>query len=239
MTQYHQVPTSEIHDEQQRTDLELTFDESLDDTITIPDSTISQHTPIPTVASSSSHASDLPVMPSHDGVFANMSAKPESDQAKQQEAPPSYHTAVQDATPPYWQTTILAPALAEGYVLVDGLPVGSLFVFFWNLLISASLQFLGFILTYLFHSTHAARNGSRAGLGISFVQFGFYLKSKTNWDQFEDLGDDEEDRMANVAIISYFFMILGWFIIVRSVADYLRAKQMEKVITTDPIIAMV
>jgi hypothetical protein len=43
-------------------------------------------------------------------------------------------------------------------------------------MISMSFQLVGFLLTYLLHTTHAAKNGSRAGLGITFVQYGFYMK---------------------------------------------------------------
>lgn len=89
---------------------------------------------------------------SNDGVFSNMSAKPESDSTKPDEIPPvkylffclfffelllislkSYEEASADATPPYWQTTIIAPADMGDATLVEGLPVGSLFSFFWNM----------------------------------------------------------------------------------------------------------
>jgi hypothetical protein len=43
-------------------------------------------------------------------------------------------------------------------------------------MISMSFQIVGFLLTYLLHTTHAAKNGSRAGLGITLVQYGFYMK---------------------------------------------------------------
>lgn len=56
------------------------------------------------------------------------------------------------------------------------MPVGSVFSFIWNGMISMSFQVVGFLLTYLLHSTHAAKNGSRAGLGITLIQYGFYLK---------------------------------------------------------------
>jgi hypothetical protein len=65
-------------------------------------------------------------------------------------------------------------------MLVDGLPVGHLFGFAWNLLVSMSFQFVGFLLTYLLHTTHAAKNGSRAGLGITLIQYGFYMR--TSWN---------------------------------------------------------
>jgi uncharacterized membrane protein len=35
-------------------------------------------------------------------------------------------------------------------------------------------------------------------------------------------------------IIAYLLMIIGWFIIIRSIADYFRAKQMEKIIRSEP-----
>src|SRR5271156_5475969 len=90
----------------------------------------------------------------------------------------TYEQAAADAAPPYWETTILAPGLGgPDDVYIDGLPVGSVFSFIWNAMISMSFQLVGFLLTYLLHTTHAAKNGSRAGLGITLVQYGFYMKS--------------------------------------------------------------
>src|SRR5437762_12124868 len=66
--------------------------------------------------------------------------------------------------------------MSSDEVYVDGLPVGSVFSFIWNGMISMSFQLVGFLLTYLLHTTHAAKNGSRAGLGITLVQYGFYMK---------------------------------------------------------------
>ncbi|TGO52494.1 hypothetical protein BCON_0140g00080 [Botryotinia convoluta] len=115
-----------------------------------------------------------------DGVFANLSAKPERGE-KQEEHPPTYEQAAADAAPPYWETTILAPGLGGlDEVYVEGLPVGSLFSFIWNAMISMSFQLVGFLLTYLLHTTHAAKNGSRAGLGITLIQYGFYMKGTNN-----------------------------------------------------------
>jgi hypothetical protein len=89
----------------------------------------------------------------------------------------TYEQAAADAAPPYWETTILAPGLGgPDDVFIDGLPVGSFFSFIWNAMISMSFQLVGFLLTYLLHTTHAAKNGSRAGLGITLVQYGFYMK---------------------------------------------------------------
>ncbi len=79
----------------------------------------------------------------------------------------TYEQAAADATPPYWETTILAPGMVSDEVFVEGLPVGSVFSFIWNGMISMSFQLVGFLLTYLLHTTHAAKNGSRAGLGMA------------------------------------------------------------------------
>jgi hypothetical protein len=63
-------------------------------------------------------------------------------------------------------------------MVIDSLPTGSLFSFCWNLLVSVSFQFIGFLLTYLLHTSHAARLGSRAGLGVTLIQYGFALRSR-------------------------------------------------------------
>jgi len=67
-------------------------------------------------------------------------------------------------------------------MIIDHLPTGSVFSFLWNLLISISFQFVGFLLTYLLHTTHAARFGSRAGLGVTLIQYGFALRTKSEED---------------------------------------------------------
>ena len=98
------------------------------------------------------------------------------------EAPPSYSSAQADAVPPYWETTVHAPfsPASLGEMIIDTLPTGSLFSFLWNMLVSISFQFVGFLLTYLLHTTHAARMGSRAGLGVTLIQYGFALRGKVD-----------------------------------------------------------
>ncbi|KAI0045316.1 hypothetical protein FA95DRAFT_1495554 [Auriscalpium vulgare] len=133
----------------------------------------------------------------NDGVFANVTAKPsrplqirEGDEIylvpeeAQKDVPPSYAVAQADAVPPYWETTVHAPSSSDAYgeMIIDALPTGSLFSFLWNLLISISFQFVGFLLTYLLHTTHAARFGSRAGLGVTLIQYGFALRARSEED---------------------------------------------------------
>ncbi|KAJ7129537.1 hypothetical protein C8R44DRAFT_830012 [Mycena epipterygia] len=136
----------------------------------------------------------------NDGVFANVTAKPTAPVRIQDgdstylvpedtraDAPPSYASAQADAVPQYWETTVHAPFApgSAGEMIIDSLPSGSLFSFLWNMLVSISFQFVGFLLTYLLHTTHAARLGSRAGLGVTLIQYGFALRSR---------GDGAEDE---------------------------------------------
>ncbi|ORZ19029.1 hypothetical protein BCR42DRAFT_412062 [Absidia repens] len=261
-TQHSRTPTPSSLPPSYQNDLEAAFDESLHDDDDEEEENAAEEThqllPPGTSSSSSSSSSSSTttittntgvsssnrqrsVSTTNDGVFANMSAKPESDKDKKDETPPSYNDAALDATPPYWQTTVIAPSGMGEMILVEGMPVGSLFVFFWNLLVSATFQFVGFLLTYLLHTSHAGKNGARAGLGISVIQFGLYIRShgslnSLDQDDMDDDGDADDDNQQhlNTDFVAYFLMILGWFIIVRSVADYLKAKHMEKIIATDP-----
>ncbi|KAI8939508.1 hypothetical protein NX059_003279 [Plenodomus lindquistii] len=205
------------------------------------------------------------------GVWANLSAKPTPGQDAE-EKPPTYEQAAADATPPYWETTILAPGTFGDEVFVEGLPVGSLFSFIWNAMISMSFQLVGFLLTYLLHTTHAAKNGSRAGLGITLVQFGFGFRSAVlspgnggsggNNDNpgqgFEggvptdpNSHDFDPDSVsgagsggsdvggASVSVtgsdwIAYGLMIVGWFILIKSVSDFIRARRHEQLVLQSP-----
>ncbi|KAG8764175.1 hypothetical protein FRC15_007710 [Serendipita sp. 397] len=91
----------------------------------------------------------------NDGVFANVSAKPTTTNSRpngigdlnsaeqggsssgahivpefaQKDTPPSYAEAQMDAVPPYWDTTVLAPAGAGDELIVEGLPPGHVFAF--------------------------------------------------------------------------------------------------------------
>ncbi|KAI0206570.1 hypothetical protein F4808DRAFT_404604 [Astrocystis sublimbata] len=198
-----------------------------------------------------------------DGVFSNMTARPERGEKIVEEAPPTYEQAAADAAPPYWETTILAPGLGgPDDVYIDGMPVGSVFSFLWNGMIALAFQpLVGFLLTYLLHSTHAAKNGSRAGLAIWIIQNGFWLKSTPDDG---NMGDGSGDGYANppdpnshdfdpnnvgtgtesdgsgwagldsTEWIAYVLMIVGWFILIRAVSDYIRARRHEMLVLQSP-----
>ncbi|KAF2481552.1 hypothetical protein BDY17DRAFT_301521 [Neohortaea acidophila] len=208
----------------------------------------------------------------NDGVWANLNAKPRAGEDLE-EKPPTYEQAAADATPPYWETTVLSPYGTSSNpddVFVDGLLVGSLFSFIWNALISMSFQLIGFLLTYLLHTTHAAKHGSRAGLGITLVQYGFQMRyavgggqspmdgvvpgsggapvdgvpSDPNKHDFDSgkvgTGGPEAgnggmfNAMSTTDWLSYVLMIVGWFILIRAVSDFLRARRQEALVRSSP-----
>jgi hypothetical protein len=197
-----------------------------------------------------------------DGVWANINAKPRAGEDVE-EKPPTYEQAAADATPPYWETTVLSPFSHTGDpndVFVDGLLVGSFFSFIWNALISMSFQLIGFLLTYLLHTSHAAKHGSRAGLGITLVQYGFQMRyaasggsvsdpstpnvpsdgvpdhpNSHDFDPNKAGGDDSSKTTITTADwLSYVLMIVGWFILIRAVSDFMRARREEALVRSSP-----
>jgi Protein of unknown function (DUF2370) len=239
----------------------------------------------------------------NDGVFANLAAKPERGDNVDEKPPvrlkwplfplsdhasnmtlQTYEAAAADATPPYWETTITLPGGIPGSgssdeVYVDGLPVGSVFSFAWNAMISMSFQLVGFLLTYLLHTTHAAKNGSRAGLGLTLVQYGFYMRGGAKDNSGAGGGDGQfgggagqppsdpnshdfdpntvaaaaaaaaastattssssssSGTLSSIASsdwVSYLLMIVGWFILIRAVSDFLRARRHEQLVLRSP-----
>jgi hypothetical protein len=130
-------------------------------------------------------------------------------------------------------------------------------------MISMAFQLVGFLLTYLLHSTHAAKNGSRAGLGITLIQYGFYMKSAPpgsgahgggahghmegegysnpadpNAHDFnpDDVNGDGSgsDDISGSDWAAYLLMIVGWFILIRAVSDYLKVRRHEQLVLQSP-----
>ncbi|KAF4613710.1 hypothetical protein D9613_007783 [Agrocybe pediades] len=140
----------------------------------------------------------------NDGVFANVTAKPQPARVvrtedgdvhvvpedNQKESPPSYTEAQADAVPPYWETTIHTPGMdAMSDLIIGDLPTGSFLIFCLNVFISFFFQFIGFLLTYLLHTSHAAKFGSRAGLGLTLIQYGFYSRTMSFADDGQSTSD--------------------------------------------------
>ncbi|KAF9131499.1 hypothetical protein BGW39_001745 [Mortierella sp. 14UC] len=190
-----------------------------------------------------------------DGVFSNMSAKPRVEKPIEEELPPSYKSAALDISPTYYETTVNSPAagyyMDEDEALVDGLPVGGLLGFMWNMIISMSFQFVGFFLTYLLHTSHATKNGSKAGLGFTFMSMGYQMlqgKSLTEdgTSQDEPSIDADTGYMGNIPPaseidlplqstseyywLSWFMVILGAGIVAQSLFEFARAKRTQMVV---------
>ncbi|KAF5382088.1 hypothetical protein D9615_004316 [Tricholomella constricta] len=210
----------------------------------------------------------------NDGVFANVMAKPQPSQVvqsqdgsiymvpedNQKEVPPSYSDAQADAVPPYWETTVHAPLSAiqdpSADMVIDDLPTGGFWLFAINLFISYFFQFVGFLFTYLLHTSHAAKFGSRAGLGLTLIQFGFYSRQVGFSDDTSEVDKGAEgtvrgwpgtqsadtnvtatapmadDSMLPVISskdwLAFLFMTLGWFIFLSSIIGYARIKRWER-----------
>ncbi|WFC99537.1 hypothetical protein MYAM1_002282 [Malassezia yamatoensis] len=108
--------------------------------------------------------------------------------------PPTYEIAAADTAPTYWESTAFSGnplAESEGgwtpesahvgepsELILDGMLLGTVFGFVWNVFVSGSFQFVGFIMTFLLHTTHAAKLGSRTGLGITLIQYAGSLLSR-------------------------------------------------------------
>jgi hypothetical protein len=133
-------------------------------------------------------------------------------------------------------------------------------------MISMSFQLVGFLLTYLLHTTHAAKNGSRAGLGITLVQYGFYMKGSGSMSppangqdpQYAQPPDPNSHNFDPNAVnqaaqgmdstgssgswgdvassewMAYILMIVGWFILIRAVSDFLKARRHEQLVLQSP-----
>jgi hypothetical protein len=133
-------------------------------------------------------------------------------------------------------------------------------------MISMSFQLVGFLLTYLLHTTHAAKNGSRAGLGITLVQYGFYMKGSGSsaspgngqdpqYSQPPDPNSHNFDpntvgataqgmdstgssggwsEVASSEWLAYVLMVVGWFILIRAVSDFLKARRHEQLVLQSP-----
>ncbi|KAJ3174946.1 hypothetical protein HDU87_006612 [Geranomyces variabilis] len=177
-----------------------------------------------------------------DGVFGNLTAKDEPVPRKVYEElePPSYHDA---APPTYYETTVVSSGIAEdGEVLIDGMPVGDGIALIINMLVSMSFDFIGFLLTAMLATTHAARAGSRIGFGITLVRYGSYMRTREDEmiqefdDQYDpntspaEIAEDEQELRVENEWLSYIFLMLGFFIILRANMEYVRAKRLQAVV---------
>lgn len=107
----------------------------------------------------------------NDGVFTNLSARPTTCN-NTPPAPdlPTYNDTMEDPVPPYWESQVQAAWGDEVYV--DGLPVGSIISVIWTAVVASMFQFVGFVVTYLLHTSHGSKAGSQIGLCVSLINLG-------------------------------------------------------------------
>ncbi|KAJ3342852.1 hypothetical protein HDU93_000982 [Gonapodya sp. JEL0774] len=169
-----------------------------------------------------------------DGVFANLMAVPGPE-----EKLPSYFEAVGRPPTSHLSTTVVRPASYanpfldryqvsdEGEFLVEGVPVGTWPVFAVNVVASVVFDFVGFMVTFFLATSHAAREGSRAGLGITLVRYGLIVLHRARRQlaggvpgsgSDDPLGDDDGvdagDPVGN-EWMSYLLMVVGWMVLLK------------------------
>ncbi|KAJ1826761.1 hypothetical protein LPJ73_008930, partial [Coemansia sp. RSA 2703] len=150
------------------------------------------------------------------------------------------------SAPPYFETAVISVG-DEDELLVEGLPVGSLGVFMVNMVVSTAFQVVGYMLTFLLHSSHAAKNGSLAGLGITFMNFGFYIRTHLGQGVMDDGapgqhppgppggdGQYDSDTPLDNAYFAYLLMVIGAGIFVKAVFDYIRVRRLQTIIESSP-----
>ncbi|CCD27382.1 Bsd2p NDAI_0K01910 [Naumovozyma dairenensis CBS 421] len=200
-----------------------------------------------------------------DGVFRNLTAKPEANdnaaRENQNDTPPTYDEAAADMVPSYYGMDMSSEMYADE-ICIEGLPVGNIANLFWNIIVSTSFQFIGFLITYILHTSHAAKQGSRFGLGLTFIGYAYSMipnnvTSKVGKDKslnrlelsdpnsYDDLdlssatamsqdnfqsnlshGMDEEKHPVPILAISV--GLLGLFISIKSIIDYINVKKLER-----------
>ncbi|KAF9929307.1 hypothetical protein BGZ67_006404 [Mortierella alpina] len=194
-------------------------------------------------SSSATTARRLPFSSTADGVFANISAKPEVEGQKNQELqPPAYDSAIQDVTPPYFEMTVVTPRAFGDDVLVDGLPNGSM-VGLGLTLVNFGIRMRG---GFAFSSVDPQDAGSGVGEvtqverppsvddtgyigGGGMDQSPPTHGSEADSAQMDWLQTEAENQWASLLL-----MILGWMIIIKALAAYAIAKKTERIISAQP-----
>lgn len=194
-----------------------------------------------------------------DGVFANLSARPVACATEAAPALPTYNETLEDPVPPYWESQVQASWGDEVYV--DGLPVGSVISVIWTAVVASMFQFVGFVVTYLLHTSHGSKAGSQLGLCVSLVNLGlaslpvkhdtdttrlgrwipnnpsafdFDTNTDSKTDTFKSsLGSvlHEDSRPHSQVLVAYCLIAGGILVAVRALWDFYRVKRLEWTVT--------
>ncbi|KAF9363637.1 hypothetical protein BGX34_003679 [Mortierella sp. NVP85] len=178
-----------------------------------------------------------------DGVFANISAKPEVENPKDREQhPPTYDSAVQDMTPPYFEMTVISSTRTFGdEILIEGLPLGNIFQFLWNVtgriygsmvglgitLLNFGIQMRGGLGAFFRSDDDAGATSiaaAAAATGEITMDDTGYVSGNNASEQMNWLESDIENHWVSLILI-----IVGSMVIVKTLAEY-AAKRKEMII---------
>ncbi|KAF9968466.1 hypothetical protein BGZ70_003601 [Mortierella alpina] len=190
-------------------------------------------------SSSATTARRLPFSSTADGVFANISAKPEVQSQKNSEVqPPAYDSAIQDVTPPYFEMTVVSPRAFGDDVLVDGLPNGSM-VGLGITLLNFGIRMRG---GFDFSSLDSQDTGEVTQVeGPPLVDDTGYISGEGMDQRLPTYGSEADSAQmdwlqteAESQWVSLLLMVVGWMIIIKALAAYVVAKKTEKIISAQP-----
>jgi hypothetical protein len=201
--------------------------------------TIATATTTTTGLPASSSSSSLPPM-AMDGVFANVTAKPEPPkQASSDVELPAYATVAEDSVPPYPVVIMHSTDAGEtpDQIIVDGLPVGNGFAFVFAALLTVSFQFVGFLVAYLLSMSHAGKLGALSGMGFVLINYGMILSTNRVQYEYDDQSGEYVARERSASsgdqgysdvIVSYILMVVGWFMVIRSLTEMIRIRRTQQ-----------
>ncbi|OMJ28085.1 Metal homeostatis protein BSD2 [Smittium culicis] len=197
----------------------------------------------------------------NDGVFKNLSVKPESTSLNDQSPPlPTYDDIFGSNTSnPFFNSESTMECIddSSNSLNVDGMPVGSALHFILNFVIALVFHIIGFLLTYFLHSTHASLSGSLAGFGTAMINFGVYIilfrnntfepsTSKPNNSEissslspfegytFNPNNPASDDGLIFNNFVATILIVSGVLFVLKAVHVYYTAYRTEQVIKADP-----
>lgn len=142
-----------------------------------------------------------------------LESKPVKPQQALEVLPPTYDEAETEQCPSYFDTSI-SGITDDGEVLVEGFPVGSATLFLLNCFVSMTFDFLGFLITTILATSHAAKYGSQGGLGLTMMRFGVYYKTKADQGIVARHSPefDEEEILEKQKLTAWLLIVFGAFV---------------------------
>ncbi|OMJ14032.1 Metal homeostatis protein BSD2 [Smittium culicis] len=263
---YKKIKNQESSDQQQQQDsnetsqLATQFDDNLPSNKLEFDEDLSSKKIFHQTPNNSSYKSTLNGM-KNDGVFKNLSVKPESTSLNNQSPPlPAYDDIFGSQTSnPFFnsESTMECVDDSSNSLNVDGMPVGTVLHFVLNFVIALVFHIIGFLLTYFLHSTHASLSGSLAGFGTAMINFGVYIilfrtnsyepsTTKPNTSEispnlspfegytFNPNNPASDDGLIFNNFVATILIVSGVLFVLKAVHVYYTAYRTEQVIKADP-----